>query len=955
MIRTSMSRAMAEHGHLRRRLLAALAFSLLAAAASAFMASAALGATGKIQGKVIATDTGEPIGFADVALIPADTTQRRIGGLTNADGTFLLEAPAGRYTLQVRALSYGRKTIQGVTIEAGKLLPFSTGLESEAIVQEEVVVEARVRQNTEKSLLAARKKASTVGDAVSSEQVRKSPDKDAAEVLRRVTGLSISEGKYVFVRGLGERYSSTEVDGVRLASPEQNKRVVPLDLLPANLLENIVVQKTYTADRPGEFGGGDVQVRTKEFPGARTWSFSLSQAFDEGTTFRRIRTYRATRADALGFGGDSRAIPGDLLALAADRPLVLSSDPDRGFNISTLASVARSFKNVWSPSLARALPNGSYSATYGDELKLFGRPFGFVQSLSFGRSYNQQHEAERFFSGEGETLYDYDVERSEESVQLGGMTALSYRLTPRHSLHARGMYTHDAEDEVRVYRGPDHNYIDAASGEPVVHRSTRLMYVERSVLSGVLEGRHELPAFLASKLDWKVSQSLANRDQPDRRETIYDRNSYLDGNGQLVWYWGFASTGSREFGTLDDRGLGLEGSWSVPYRLGALGAGKVAVGFSRQNKQRDNFYRRFHFYPNSQSDPLAPPESLFSDRNLDGTRNTGYVEEGTLDIDNYEAEQRVTAGYVSADLSFGRRVRGTFGVRVEHGFQDVRSFDLFDPSRITQRGQLENTDWLPSGNLTVSVTDALNLRLGASRTLSRPDLNELSPSPALEYLAGLRKSGNPDLERATIDNYDIRLEAFPTLSEVLAAGFFFKRLHEPIEQVIQDGSPPILVPRNSAYGRNLGVEIEARAGLGRLWRPLERFAVNSNASFISSRVRLEPTGTGTAEHPLQGQANFLVNAALSYTSGSGRTDVSVLVGVVGKRLDKLGLYTRPDIYEQPSTSLDATVNLTPFQGLRMKLAAKNLLDPQIRSLQDDLEISSYRTGRSYSIGLGYGS
>src|SRR5262249_23360222 len=238
-----------------------------------------------------------------------DTTMRRVGGLTNADGTFLLEAAPGRYSLQIRALSYTRKRIDGIVVEAGRLLPFSTALTPEAIRQEEVVVEANLRRNTERSMLAARQKAVTVGDAVSAEQVRKSPDKDAAEVLRRVTGLSISEGKYVFVRGLGERYSSTEVDGVRIASPEQNKRVVPLDLLPANLLENIVVQKTYTADRPGEFGGGDVQVHTKDFPGKRTWSLSISQAYSADVTFGRQLTYQGSPGDIFGFGNNARRIP----------------------------------------------------------------------------------------------------------------------------------------------------------------------------------------------------------------------------------------------------------------------------------------------------------------------------------------------------------------------------------------------------------------------------------------------------------------------------------------------------------------------------------------------------------------------------------------------------------------------------------------------------------------------
>lgn len=935
----------------------ARAIGLLLALVSVGVTGAQAASTGKIQGRLVATDTGEPIGFADVALLPADTTMQHVGGLANADGTFLLEASPGRYTLKIRALSYAPKLIAGLVIEPGKLLPFNAALTPEAIEQDEIVVEAKARQNSEVSLLAARRKAAAVGDAVSAEQVRKSPDKDAAEVLRRVTGISIADGKYVFVRGLGERYSSTEVDGVRIASPEQNKRVVPLDLVPANLLENIVVQKTYTADRPGEFGGGDVQVRTRDFPGNRTWSFSASQGYVAGVTFKDRLTYASTRADLFGFGAHARRIPDAVYDVAGDRPLVNSSDPARGFTLGTLASVAKSFNDVWSPHGGSTLPNGNYSASYGDEFSLFGRPLGLIESWSLSRAFDQRDETQRFFIDASDTLYDYAVSRAKETVQLGGVSGVSYRLSPRHTLHLRGLYTHSADDEVRVYQGPDHNRTETTTGGWLNHRGTRLMYLERSVLSGTIEGQHEFAHLLGTSLDWKLTRSQARRLQPDRRETTYDLRYYDLGNGDLVSYWILGSTGSREYGDLRDDGRGASLAGSLPYRLGRLGKGKIALGFDRQTKARTNFYRRFNIYPNEITDRSAPPESVFSERAFDGQPGSGHVEEATLDIDNYVAHQRLTAGYLSVDLPLGGHARGNLGVRAEQGVQEVRSFDLFDKSRVTAEGTLDDTDWLPSGNLTVLLTDEVNLRLGASRTLSRPDLNELSPSPALEYVGGLRVSGNPNLERAVIDNYDFRMEAFPGPSEVLAIGFFHKRLHEPIEQVIQGGSPPILVPRNSDRGRNAGVEFEARAGLGRFWHRLDRLALNANASFISSSVRLSPqlTVIGSEAHPLQGQASYLVNAALSYASPERRAEATVLVSATGKRLYALGLAPLPDVYERPTTSLDATASFAPFRSARVKLGARNLLDPRIQQLQGTQEVSGFRIGRSYSIAFSYGS
>jgi outer membrane receptor protein involved in Fe transport len=254
------------------------------------------------------------------------------------------------------------------------------------------------------------------------------------------------------------------------------------------------------------------------------------------------------------------------------------------------------------------------------------------------------------------------------------------------------------------------------------------------------------------------------------------------------------------------------------------------------------------------------------------------------------------------------------------------------------------------------VHPVVNLRLAASRTVSRPDLNELSPSPALEYVGGFRIAGNPELERATIENYDVRVEAFPSLSEVVAAGFFYKSLDEPIEQVIQGGSPMLLVPRNSDYGFNRGIELEANSRLGRFSKRLESFSLNTNATFISSEVVLKEqvSKLGSQVHPLQGQATYLLNAALTYSSSKRRTDASILFGVTGERLATVAVGDLGDIYEQPSATLDATFGLGVGRG-RLKLSARNLLDPEILQLQLDKVVSSFRRGRSYSIGFTYPS
>ena len=529
---------------LRPRLMA-WAFAVLALVGLTLPSSA--WAIAKVQGRIVATDSGEPIGFADLLLIPADTTLTKVGGLTNADGTFTLSARPGVYALQVRAMSYTRKRIERLTLVDGQLLPFSTTLEPEAIQQKEIVVEATAKQNTEASVLASRRRAATVGDAVSAEQIRRAPDKNASDVLKRVTGLSVADNRYVFVRGMGERYNSTEVDGVRVVSPEANKRVVPMDLFPSALLDNIVVQKAWSADRAGEFSGGDVQVHLRDFPGKRSWSLSVSQGFTEGTTFRDRLTYASGNADLFGFGAGDRALPAIIGAIAGNRPLTQGSPPN-GFPAPVLQSIAGQFRNVWSPTSTRTVPNGSYALTYGDEFKVWGVPVGLVQSLTLSRSFERRDEVQRF-THDGQTADSrYDITRSTESVQMGSNGALSVRLDPANRLSLRGLWTNKADDEVFGYTG-----LDPDAGDRY-WRSNKLTYTQRQIRYATLEGQHDFRGFHDARFDWKFTRSDAHRQQPDKREARYMRIPIDETD---PGYWGLA-VGRREYGDLTEDGWGTD-------------------------------------------------------------------------------------------------------------------------------------------------------------------------------------------------------------------------------------------------------------------------------------------------------------------------------------------------------------------------------------------------------------
>jgi outer membrane receptor protein involved in Fe transport len=924
---------------------------------------------GRVRGKVVARDTGEPMSYCNLLLLPADTTLRRVGGMTNADGTFELLAAPGIYTLRVQALSYARKELAGVRVGAAPSEELLVPLTPEAIEQEEIVVEARRAQDTDNALLAIRRKAAAVSDAVSAEQMRRSPDKDAGDVLKRVTGLSVNEGKFVYVRGLGERYSSTEVDGVRLASPELNKRVVPLDIIPANLLENITVQKTYTADRPAEFGGGDVQVKTKDFPGRRQWSFSAGQGVDDGSTFERGLRYAGSGRDSWGLGASARALPGALQRLASTQPVTTyNSVLGTGLTSAERAEIGRGFDQEWTPERGSVAPNGSYAASFGDEYRLFGRSVGVLASGNYSRSQEIQTERSRYYVGQDfangvpdQPRFDYGVERGSDRVQLGGLAAVGVRLAPAHSLHLRGFYNRDAEDEVRSFDGFSEDIQDRI-------RSDRLRYVERSILTGSLEGRHEFRSLNGSRVDWKLSRSRADRVVPDMRESNYQRSDIVltdpDGNDVVREIWslrGQTRGATREFSDMDERGRGAELSWSTPFRAGGLGQGRWLAGISDQWKERRFWMRRFYFVPPPGGDTLSPGE-MFAPERWTGTLQGADVREWTRPDDNYGAQQYQAATFMSLDLPLGPRLRATLGARLEYGMQRVRSFHLFD-GHTTAFGEFDHTDLLPSANLTWNPRESMSLRLGASRTLSRPDVNELAPQQIEDYVPGLRDlpgfvfTGNPDLDRARLDNYDVRWELFPSLGELVAVGVFHKGLLQPVELSARGGNEPYFTPTNSESGRNRGLELELRTSLGRVWRPLRRLSLNANASWIDSEVRLPAFTTTLVRrvHPLQGQADRLLNAGLTWATQDQRFETTLLVSHTGRKLAALGIDVAPDFWDDPVTTVDASVSARPRPAVRVKLSGTNLTDVTVTGRQGPVEYYRTKPGPAFSLSVSFGS
>lgn len=946
--------------------------------------------TVKITGTVLDSDTETPL--ADVTIKVVDTNIR---AKTDETGSFSLELPIGTYSLQVSAPFYNASVLSDIKVNTeGLSESLEVTLEPQVVKLDQIKMKVRLSQSGERGLLEKRMRSSRIEDSISTEEISRLPDSSAAQAIKRVTGVSIVGGKYVFVRGLGERYSNTLLNNVEIPSPEPNRRVVPMDIFPASLLASLQTVKTFSPDQPGGFAGGSVQVFTKDFPEALIMSLALSTGFNTQATGTDGLTYPGGSLDFLGFDDGSRKLPEIIQEKPDNIPIrERGRFTARGYTAAEIQEFGRAFSNVWSTERYVVPLNQSYKFSVGNSNNLFGKQFGYLGVISYGNSHSHNTQERRDFGiGLNEVLSaktDYDVEESNHEVDWGSVVNASLRLSQEHLLSLRTLTTHTAEDQTRTWIGfnQDRN---------TDMRSARLRYVERQLFSGQLAGTHsfdlgepELENVSTKKnldsidetvantaempdisLEWRLTYSRASRDEPDTRETIYeDTGVQTDGNGNaildedgnpipLFTFRDITHSGSRFFFDLEDDDYNARVDLKAPmlFRLD----GFVKLGGLMRYRDRSFDVRRFRFQP---SDNIAakgvtlssPPETLFDTNNI--APRVFELRESTRETDNYSADHIIYSGYLMFDTSLFRRWQLMSGLRLESSNQALLSFDPFTPAATPIEANLNTLDLLPGLNLTYRLTQRMNLRFAYSRTVTRPDLRELAPFDYTDFVGGRTILGNPELERTLIDNFDFRWEVFPGTSAggVVAVSAFYKNFKKPIEQIIQPTAEVLITFENAEGAHNYGVELEARQNLGVISTLLSTFSINTNAAFIASRVVLpEDIGIQTStERPLQGQCPYIINLSVGYENPIWGISSSVAYNIYGRRLADVGNHGAPDVYEQPRGQLDASFSRTVADSYKFSFSAKNLLNPDVHFKQGPATSVIYSIGRSFSFGISY--
>ncbi|MEX0736745.1 MAG: TonB-dependent receptor [Bacteroidota bacterium] len=885
----------------------------------------------KIVGSVIDSETGEAIVGANVVL--QGTTK---GAATDIDGKFTISGvEPGTYTLVVSVISYAKKRLTDLVVESGKTVRIDVVMRSETIQLDVVEISAKAELGYEGALLTRQKRAASISDGISAEQIKRTPDATSSDALRRVTGISVVDNKFIFVRGTSERYSTARLNGASLASTEPDKKSFAFDLFPSNLIDNMIISKTFTPDVPGDFSGGLVDLTTIDFPNNLTVRLSVTPSYNTQTTGKTFHTYAGSSTDVLGYDNGTRQVPEGL-------PSNLNA---QNFSESELEQFGKLFNNVWAPGTKSAPFNGSYSLSIGDGETILGKNFGLVASLSYRNSFSTVDIVRNDYELAG-PKFEFRGNQSTFSVLWGGLINVSYKVNDNHKLSIKNLYNRSADDDVALLSGIDHlGFFDM--------KTTILRYVSRSVHSGTFSGEHYFKELGGVQFNWNASLSNATREEPDYRRTSYVRDVGTDDPYRiLINSQPDPKNGGRFYSELNDRSKSLAGDVTLP-----LSDVRIKFGGLLERKDRDFAARVLGYIATFRTDfslYYLPLDKVFAPENI---HSRGFkISEYTSGSNRYDAAQNLSAGYLMTDAPFsvlGEKFRFVGGVRVENSMQELHSMNFAGTLPVSS--VLDITDVLPSVNLTYIAGENTNFRAAFSRTVNRPEFRELAPFAYYDFTTGTTIYGNPNLQRALIQNYDLRFETFPQPGEILSVSLFYKNFEDAIEQVVVPGNA-LGAERtfaNAKSARNYGVEFEVRKTLGFIADLLSDFSVTANYTRVRSNVDISGSALGYARsnRPLQGQSPYSVNAGLNYLNPASGTGITVSYNKNGARIIEVATIYDEDVVEESRDLVDLTVTQNIFGNFELKLSAKDVLgQEQIFSQGDKLARLNSRAS-SYSLGL----
>lgn len=882
-----------------------------------------------------------------------------IEATSSKDGIATVELSEGKYDISVVHPKFIMQEMKDVAVSQSAKNVKELELIKANIVMDEFVVTAPAVEGSLASTFTALKDSSVIADAISSEEFSKSGDSNAADALKRVTGITIVGGKYVYVRGLGERYSVVMLNDLFVPSPEPTKRVVPLNIFPSGVIQSMNIQKTYSADLPGSFAGGDVLIESKDIPEEDNYiKLSLSGSFDDDTGKKVL-----TNSD------NDRGLPADIIEKSSNFQELQLGFPNigvPGYTAAELSAINSAVANYrsYNHQSTDLKPGQKIALDVGQSFKTSGGlKYGYVGTI-YASSDADLKEATKY-----STFYDIptsklspgeksDYQQTTLSDKVGALVSFSVDNQEGHKVKYTFLGLNDIQNSTTFNEkdgGPEGPGIDD-------QRRTYYEYIEKNITLNQLSGNHHfkfgsigLDLFDDVEIEWDVETAEATRVEPGTVEYTYEKTSNTTDFtlNKKIWY-----LYSDLVDTVDNSRIDIK----LPYKINKRD-NYTAFGFFSYKKTRTLDNRRFKVEHGLGTDVFEDIDNVFTQTNVDN--GDLVMTSNYRSADAYTATQDITAFYINQLFSITHDLDLFAGIRQESSTQrliDTKSGIPYDP--------LETNDALASFSLNYSFNDNHKLRLGFANTLSRPDFREFSPNRFKDPITEDIVFGFPDLKYTTIDNLDMKYEWYISYDEMFSIGFFMKDFTNPVETIVnQDTNSQagnkIVSFRNALGATSTGFELGFRKKLGFLGKSFSDFFISSNYAFIDSSIRLDENSNDlsiqeltTKDRPMQGQSPYVINLNIGYDNiNTGRSAVLVF-NEFGERIVALGSFGAPDYYEQPFAKLDFVlkwrINDTYDEqvkkiGYSLGFKIENILDSTSEIRQGDTISETYKPGTKYNL------
>lgn len=872
---------------------------------------------GILEGRITDAKSGVSVPSITIAVENENITK-----VADVDGRYTLNLEVGKkYSLKVSGVGYKTKVVDEVIVEAGKITSLDITLDAANKTEEGVVVRSSARKESTASLITFQKNTSVVAQVVSAEAIRRSPDKNTGEILKRVPGLSIQEGKFVIVRGLADRYNQAMLNGILLSSTEPDRKTFSFDIFPASVIDNIIINKAFIPELPGEWAGGLIQVNTKDVPSKNFLNVQVGTGFNTNVIGKDFYSQSTTSSiDFLGLDNNVRTLPDNFPRKEIFKNTSTTSTDDR-------LNLAKQIATDWSINKTSVIPNIALQVNGGLSTKVLNKKIGAVLALTYNKNLRNNYYNNSLFSvdlnNNAAPKFIYSTDKYAKDILWGGIANFSVQLNNSNKISVKNLFNVTATEYVALRTGQD-----LRQGTKDDIRARELGFRSNIFYTTQIAGEHNLTK-LKTKINWFGSFNILSQSIPQQRRLVYIKNEGASVYEPLLSTSQSQESGSIFYSDLSDYIYTAGGDVAKTFQLFG-NKQTIKAGYLFQVKDRLFDSRPFTLKLNDPSLKNLNEDALFNSNNFTATTNYTLgkisIEEFIGSRYRYIANSILNAGYIQLDNNFSDKWRAVWGLRIEDFDQVIGSLKQSDDRHTYSKV----TDFLPALNLTYKLNPKTNIRFSASQTVVRPEFRELSSFGFYDFELGSSVLGNKNLVRTKITNLDLRYELYPRAGELFTLGVFYKNFKSPIELFLNETSFNY-IDNEPLSANSYGVELEVRKKLD-FSETFKNSTLTSNLAYIYNRVKFE---NSVLDRQMQGQSPYVINASIQYDLEKHGLATTLLFNQIGRRIAFVGNEQNPATYEAPRPLLDFQISkkVNKNKG-EVKLNVSDIINQRANFYQD---------------------